>query len=138
MLSLPCLALALGLCWQLWHPDGLVGIKKARPNNGVQRVVWEEAQPRVASGEWLLLDARPEDQFIAQHIPGALSLPSDSYPEALLFFLEQHGQHKPALVYCSSTDCDASVQLAARLKELGYKEVRILEGGFLSWRRKQP
>lgn len=139
MLLLPVLALALGLCWQLWHPNGLIGKKNApKTSDGFQRISWEAAQSRVTSGEWLLIDARPEDQFEALHIPGAVSLPSHSYPEALLFFLEEHGKERPALVYCSSTDCDSSVELAKRLRELGHKELRILDGGFLSWQRTQP
>jgi rhodanese-related sulfurtransferase len=107
--------------------------------DGFTRVPWEEARPRVESGEWLLIDAREEDQFNAQHIPGALSLPSYAFPEAITFFAEEHGMDKVAVVYCGTEECDLSVELANRLRdEAGWKGVRILEGGFLAWRRAQP
>lgn len=137
LLLLPGLAVLLGFFWQLLYPHGLAG-KKNPADDGFPRVSWEQSAPQVSAGQWLLLDARPEEQFEALHIPGAISLPSHSYPEALMFFLEEHGKTKTTVIYCSSTDCDTSVELATRLKELGCSDLRILEGGFLSWRRTQP
>lgn len=133
LLLLPGLALLLGVLWQLWHPEGLIG-KKNRPQDGFQRVRWEEAR----AGQFLLIDARSQEEFEARHIPGALSLPSNSFAEALEFFVEEHGKTKPVLVYCNSTGDDSSLELAQRLKVFGVNDVKILEGGFHAWRRTQP
>jgi rhodanese-related sulfurtransferase len=93
-------------------------------------------QPKISSGEWLLVDARDEDQFTAEHIPGALSLPAASYEEMLLFFAEEHGREKPVVIYCGTEDCEMSAELAMRLRdEAGWTDIRILEGGILAWRR---
>ncbi len=55
------------------------------------------------------------------------------------FFAEEHGTNKAAVIYCGTEECDLSAELATRLRnEVGWNDVRILEGGFLGWRRKQP
>ena len=137
VLAFPLAAILLGLATKALFPTGL-------PNRGAERgtefpyVTWAEAAPQVAAGEWLLVDAREEEHFNAQHSPGALSLPAHSYPELLTFFAEDHGTDKTVLVYCGTADCDLSTELAARLRdEAGLSDVRILDGGFLAWRREQ-
>lgn len=137
----PLAALVMGALWQAVHPAGFWSLRAAteKPRDGFPRVTWNEARPWVQSGQWLLIDARSEAQFNNSHLPGAVSLPANAFPEALEFFAAEHGTDRPAVIYCDSSGCDVSAELAARLqRELGWLEVRILEGGFLEWRRKQP
>lgn len=134
ILAYPLAALALGGLWSL-RPAG-----EEIPAHDAEfvRVTWEEAAPRVAAGEWLLVDARDEVHFAARHIPGAISLPAHAYPELLQFFAEDHGTDKTVVVYCGTEDCDVSTELAVRLRdEAGLADVRVLEGGFLAWQRLQ-
>jgi rhodanese-related sulfurtransferase len=140
ILFFPLASLALGVAYQAVHPDGLWTLRTAQKayDDGFGRVTWTEAQTKIASGEWLLVDARDEDQFAAEHIPGAVSLPAASYEEMLLFFAEEHGREKPVVIYCGTEDCEMSAELAIRLRdEAGLNEIRILEGGILAWRRAQ-
>ena len=140
ILFFPLAALALGAAYQTVHPEGLWTLRAAQKEyeDGFERVAWTEAQPKVSSGEWLLIDARDEDQFAAEHIPGAVSLPVASYEELLLFFAEEHGREKPVVIYCGTEDCEMSSELAMRLRdEAGFSDIRILEGGILAWRRAQ-
>lgn len=128
----PLAALALGGLWSLQPAGEEIPVHDAE----FVRVTWEEAAPRVAAGEWLLVDARDEEHFAARHIPGAISLPAHAYPEMLQFFAEDHGTEKTVVVYCGTEDCDVSTELAARLRdEAGLEDVRVLEGGFLAWQR---
>jgi rhodanese-related sulfurtransferase len=54
----------------------------------------------------------------------------------LLFFAEEHGREKAVVIYCGSEDCEMSTELAMRLRDgAGSKEIHILKGGILSWRR---
>ncbi|MBU3664730.1 MAG: rhodanese-like domain-containing protein [Chthoniobacterales bacterium] len=133
ILAYPLAAVALAALWSL-RPV-------AEERSGITefgRVSWAETQPRVAAGEWLLVDARDEEHYTAQHIPGAISLPSHVYPEMLQFFAEDHGTEKTTVVYCGTEDCNVSTELAVRLRdEAGLADVRILDGGFLAWQRSQ-
>ena len=140
ILFFPLAALALGAAYQAVHPEGLWTLQAARKayDDGFERVTWTEAQPKISSGEWLLVDARDEEQFTAEHIPGAVSLPAASYEDMLLFFAEEHGRDKPVVIYCGTEDCEMSAELAMRLRdEAGFTDIRILEGGILGWRRAQ-
>jgi rhodanese-related sulfurtransferase len=135
VLIFPLLAIALGLMTKALMPDGWSGRDSAEYDE-FPKVTWKETAPRVQAGDWLLVDAREEEHFQAQHIPGALSLPAHSYPELLEFFAEDHGTEKTVVVYCGTEDCDLSVELALRLRdEAGCHDIRILDGGFLAWRR---
>lgn len=137
--AFPLAALALGLTTLFFFPEGFsVGSNNAESESEFARVKWQDAAPRVQTDEWLLVDARDEDQFQAKHIPGAVSLPARSYPEMLEFFAEEHGKTRTAVVYCGTEDCDLSTELALRLRdEIGFTDVRILDGGFLAWQRQQ-
>ncbi len=136
ILAYPAAALAMAAIWS-FVPDAEQS-PVTRDEDPFPRVSWQEAAPRVAAGEWLLVDAREEDLFAAKHIPGAISLPAHSFPEMLTFFAEDHGTGKTTVVYCGTEDCDISLQLAARLRdEAGSTDVRILNGGFLEWQRRQ-
>ncbi|MGA0110965.1 MAG: rhodanese-like domain-containing protein [Chthoniobacterales bacterium] len=138
ILFFPAASLALGAAYQAVHPEGLWSLDPPAEmhEDGFARVTWGEAQPKVSSGAWLLVDAREPEQFAAQHIPGAVSLPANSYGEALLFFAEEHARNRPVVVYCGTEDCELSAELAARLRdEAGFEDIRILRGGILAWRR---
>ena len=140
ILFFPLAALLLGAAWQAVHPNGFWSLRtpSAGGDDGFERVRWEEAASHVAAGDWILVDARDAESFRAGHIPGAASLPADAYADALLFFAEEHGSSKPVVVYCSAEDCDLATELASRLRaEAGVEDVKVLDGGFLAWRRAQ-
>jgi len=133
ILAFPVAALAIAALWSL-RP-----VSDAAPEvDEFPRVTWSETQPRVAAGEWLLVDARDEAKFATRQITGAISLPAHAYPELLQFFTEDHGKEKTVVVYCDTEDGDAASQLAARLQnEAGLPAVRVLDGGFPAWQREQ-
>jgi rhodanese-related sulfurtransferase len=135
----PLAALVLGFAQKAFHRDGMQAAGGELAAAEFPRVTWNEAGPRITAGEWLLVDARDEAYYQARHIPRALSLPANSYPEMLAFFVEDYGTEKTVVIYCGTEDCDLSTELAARLRdEAGYLNIRILEGGFLAWQRSQP
>jgi thiosulfate/3-mercaptopyruvate sulfurtransferase len=131
ILAYPLAALILGGLWSLRPAADELSVDSEFP-----RVTWAEAEPRVAAGEWLLVDAREEEYYAARHIPGAISLPVHAYPELLQFFAEDHGTEKTTVINCGTADSDVSTELAIRLRdEAGVTDVRILDGGFLAWQR---
>lgn len=78
----------------------------------------------------VILDVRTAEEFSAGHIPGARLL--DVLQEAS-FRTAAAGldRSKQYLIYCRSGR--RSQQAAAILKELGFKQITDLKGGFQAW-----
>ena len=80
------------------------------------------------------LDARAPADYAAGHITGAYSLPvadfDSRYPDvANMLTLESR-----LVVYCDGLECDLSHDLTTRLRQLGYRNVRIFKNGWTEWR----
>jgi rhodanese-related sulfurtransferase len=84
------------------------------------------------------VDARPDDEFARDHVPGAFSLNEDHWNELLPQFLPNWSPDKKVVVYCSSQSCNASREVAHRLREEAQlKNVFVLEGGWEEWLKKK-
>ncbi|HVU16458.1 MAG TPA: rhodanese-like domain-containing protein [Candidatus Didemnitutus sp.] len=87
----------------------------------------------------LWIDARDAESFARRHVPGAVLLNEDRW-EALLpeFAGAWHGGQR-VVVYCDSRECQASQDVALRLRrELGAIDVFVLAGGWQAWERAHP
>ena len=95
------------------------------------------AQARnTADAIWI--DARPQDEFEREHVPGALLLNEDRWNELLPQVLAIWAPEKRVVVYCSSESCGSSREIAHRLrKEAGLTNVFVLEGGWEAWKKEQ-
>jgi len=94
------------------------------------------AQARAWGETAIWVDARPDDEFARDHVPGALSLNEDRWNELLPQFLAAWSQEKKVVIYCSSQSCNASREVARRLRnEAQLKNVFVLEGGWEEWLR---
>ncbi len=97
---------------------------------GSERVTRAELLARARSGEVVVLDVRPVEEYAAGHIPGALSLPLE-HLEARL------GELDPGLevvAYCRGPLCLLAPQAVATLRERGH-QARCLEDGMPEWRQ---
>jgi rhodanese-related sulfurtransferase len=94
-------------------------------------------QARAWGDTAIWVDARPDDEFARDHVSGALSLNEDRWNDLLPPFLAAWSPGKKIVVYCSSLSCNASREVARRLrKEAQLSEVFVLEGGWEAWLKK--
>jgi len=111
------------------------------------KVSWQSAIPasELATVEqahaWgdivIWVDARPDDEFAADHVPGAFSLTEDRWNELLPQFLPNWSPGKKVVVYCSAQSCNAARDVAKRLRdEAQLKDVFVLQGGWEEWMKK--
>jgi rhodanese-related sulfurtransferase len=92
------------------------------------------AQARAWGENVIWVDARPEEEFAQDHVPEALSLNEDRWNELLPQFLVAWSPGKKVVVYCSSLSCNASREVARRLRrEAQIPDVFVLEGGWEAW-----
>jgi rhodanese-related sulfurtransferase/DNA-binding transcriptional ArsR family regulator len=90
---------------------------------GMESVNKVELLERVKSGDVTVLDVRPEEEFRAGHIPGAISVP--------LHELERHlaelPREKEIVAYCRGPYCVLSIQAVELLRARGFNAVRLEE-----------
>jgi rhodanese-related sulfurtransferase len=80
----------------------------------------------------VLVDALAPMAYAHSHLPGAVYLVPewvDARASRLIPDLDAE-----VVVYCANSDCDSSKEVAARLVELGYRNVRHCPGGKEEWR----
>ncbi|MFC0213684.1 ArsR/SmtB family transcription factor [Paenibacillus chartarius] len=96
----------------------------------LEPIALEELLDRMAKGEAVLVDLRPQDEYESGHIPGAISIPMED--------LENHLASLPAdkeiVAYCRGPYCIMSAQAVEILKNKGFKASR-LEEGVIEWKR---
>lgn len=76
-----------------------------------------------------LLDVRPEDEFAAGHLPGALSMPLDRLEAAIAAL----PRDREVIAYCRGPYCVLSFEAVEMLRARGFK-ARRLEDGFPEWK----
>ena len=95
-------------------------------------------QTRAWGGRAIWVDARPDDEYARDHIPGAFSLNEDHWNELLAQFLPNLSPDKKVVVYCSAESCNAAREVAKRLRdEAQLKDVFVLQGGWEEWLKKK-
>jgi rhodanese-related sulfurtransferase/DNA-binding transcriptional ArsR family regulator len=87
-----------------------------------------DLRARVLAGEVTLLDVRPEEEYEAGHIPGALSVPLP----ALAKHLADLPKRREVVAYCRGPYCVLAVEAVKLLRARGFRAVR-LEDGVLDW-----
>lgn len=81
------------------------------------------------------IDARPEGDFAVEHVPGALLLNAENWDRLLPAVLNAWSPERKLVVYCNQQNCDASREVARRLREeVGLKDVFVLTGGWEAWK----
>lgn len=91
------------------------------------------------SGQILWVDARTEDVYRKQHVPGAISLNESGWEQQLPNFIEAWQPNLRIVVYCDSTACDASQAVALRLqRELKLTDIHVLKEGWAAWQKAHP
>ncbi|HEY3502050.1 MAG TPA: metalloregulator ArsR/SmtB family transcription factor [Actinocatenispora sp.] len=102
----------------------------SRPG-GMERLTVEELHDRLASGETVLIDVRPPEEFARGHLPGAVSMP--------LAELRDRIAELPAdadvVAYCEGPYCFASAHAVTYFAEAG-RSIQRIDGGLATWVRR--
>lgn len=97
--------------------------------DNLEPVPADELLKRARAGLVTVLDVRPEEEYRAGHLPGAVNIP--------LSDLTQHVKDlvngKEVVAYCRGPHCILAFDAVASLREQGIP-ARRLEGGFPEWK----
>ena len=83
----------------------------------------------VKKGEAMVIDVRPEAEFAAGHIPGALNVPIEALPKRL----KTLPKDQEIVAYCRGPYCMFALDAVTALRKKGYR-ARRLEEGFPEWK----
>jgi len=81
----------------------------------------------------LFFDARNPEDYKSGHIRRAINLPVHAFLDSLAY-LESLNPDRHIITYCDGEDCNASIDLAADLKMMGFSQVNFFFGGWQEWR----
>jgi rhodanese-related sulfurtransferase len=95
----------------------------------VEPVGRAELLRRAATGEIVVLDVRPADEYAAGHIPGAVNIPLDQLPDRLA----ELAADTEIVAYCRGAFCVLAHDAVRLLIQQG-RTARRLEDGMLEWR----
>jgi rhodanese-related sulfurtransferase len=93
-----------------------------------KRIETDEVRRLVEDGAQLV-DVLPRDEFLDEHLPGAVNIPLADIagaPSAL-------DPRRPTVVYCFDYQCDLSARGAAHLERLGFGEVYDYVASKVAW-----
>ena len=89
----------------------------------------DELLARMGAGDVVLIDVRPEPEYRAAHIPGALSIPVEDLETKLATL----PMGRDVVAYCRGPYCMLSADAVAALRARGIAAVR-LEDGLPEWK----
>jgi rhodanese-related sulfurtransferase len=97
--------------------------------NALEAVGDDELLRRVRSGEVTVLDVRPHEEYLAGHIPRALSIPLTDLRRRL----RELPKGRDIVAYCRGPYCVMALDAVDLLRGKGYRALRM-EHGVPEWR----
>jgi rhodanese-related sulfurtransferase/DNA-binding transcriptional ArsR family regulator len=89
----------------------------------------DELLSRLEAGEVTVLDVRPRDEYLAGHVPGAVSVPVEELERRL----GEIPLGRPVIAYCRGPYCVYAVEAVDTLRRHGFEAGRM-EDGVPDWR----
>ena len=105
----------------------LSSTSKVSVNGVVKKEVFKEI---IGLGKVQLVDVRTPEEFLAGHIDKAKNINFND-PNFKQTIATSLNKNKPVAIYCRSGRRSAAALII--LKEMGFKDIYDLEGGFLNW-----
>jgi len=109
-----------------------VSINPNGEENAAANIDLQAAHSAYEAGSAIFLDARSPEDFAAGHIKEAINLPVHAFLDSLTY-LETINSATHIITYCDGEDCNASIDLAADLKMMGFSKVNFFFGGWQEW-----
>ena len=100
-----------------------------------QAISLDDAMMYFQSKEAIFLDARYKDEFDYGHIKGAINLPFEEFDKYYYSVKNKLPLDRTLIIYCSGTECEASLFLARLLRGLGYRNLKVFFGGWEGWQK---
>lgn len=98
----------------------------------IPKVTLADYKPLQAKGTVLTVDVRDQHAFDEGHVPGALNV---SIVDIEIMGNKVLRDKRPVVAYCACPDEHSALVVAAKLKRIGVKDIRVLAGGWSGWKK---
>ncbi len=113
-----------------WSPEARITLKFGKNI----LIPFEEAKDNFLTGSAVFWDARKPELYREGHIKGARNLPIAAFDQMLDKVFMEFPEDTLMVTYCDGEDCALSAELAQKLKEIGFENVRVLHNGWSLWK----
>ena len=115
-------------------------VKSLIDKHQLQVVDYDYAKAAIGNGtrggaKAILVDARPNPKYLSGTIPSSLNIP-DTQIDKYVGQIDKVAKDKEILVFCGGWECEKSPIVAAHLKGLGFKNVKLYQAGEPEWAAK--
>lgn len=98
--------------------------------DGAEPIGLDDLQARMGHGDVVVVDVRPEIEFAAGHIDGAVNIPLSGLAERM----EELPHDVTVVAYCRGPYCVLAAEAVSRLRDVGYDAAR-LAAGYPEWQQ---
>ena len=134
-LALIVAAIVLGVVYSFITKQGFFA--KPQPvqpvaMSNMEMIPLAKAKELFESKNALFVDARHEFDYKEGHIHGAVNVALNNF-DAQYAHLNTISKDKLLIVYCDGAECNSSIELAVKLMDSGFTNVKIFFGGWQEW-----
>lgn len=119
------------------QPSAVAGIQQAYAGSFIPKVSPSKMRTIVTRNHAVIVDSRLQRDYEAGHIENAVSLPVNCSDAAYQQVVSGLSKDRAIVLYCQSAGCPFAERIALRLKEDGFTNLTILEGGWMEWQKMQ-
>ncbi|MEN4807108.1 metalloregulator ArsR/SmtB family transcription factor [Pantoea agglomerans] len=101
---------------------------RVNQTESLESISREELLERLKAGDVTLLDVRPQEEYQAGHLPGAINIPVEELNDRL----SELKQEQTVVAYCRGPYCVLSSNAVKALQKKGF-DARQLNEGFPEW-----
>jgi rhodanese-related sulfurtransferase len=133
-------ATLLGFMYTFFMHKGMFALPKESVHS-TSRIVapefisFEEALVLFKTNGVLFVDARHNFDYKQGHITGAINVPLKDF-DLGTSALARTAKDKTIITYCDGAECNSSIELAKKLSEAGFTNVKMFFGGWTEWQQR--
>lgn len=128
-------AIVIGAVYTLLTKQGFFVDQKPKDEQTpvLEMISLERAKALLATDSALFIDSRHEFNYDMGHIPRSINIALSDF-DLHCMRLEGIPKTKLLVVYCDGVQCNSSLELATKLMEIGYTNVRVFFDGWQEWK----
>jgi rhodanese-related sulfurtransferase len=130
-------AAVMGFAYTFVTKQGFFSAQKsgiAAASTNLEMISLEKAKELYESQDVLFIDARHNFEYKAGHIHGSINIALNTI-DTNQIQLESIPKEKILVIYCDGVECNSSIELALKLLDLKYSNVKIFFGGWQEWKK---